>query len=180
MLLVAWALVVAVGYALFLEVGWRVVGYLPGYLTPYEFYNLSARHLLTWLFSFITSEPYRYVQAVGGGILLLTISWTLRQGALSELATIRRGITFIALYLLVVSPSVFPWYLLWLLALATLVPTSLTPAWLYWSWSVNIDCLEPLFGQESPQLWLRLVEYVPLYLWLVGYWWWGSRGSKNI
>jgi hypothetical protein len=40
---------------------------------------------------------------------------------------------------------------------------------------VNVDYLVPLFGRDSPILWLRLVEYVPLYLWLVGYWWWTRR-----
>ena len=39
------------------------------------------------------------------------------------------GIGLIALYLMVVSPSVFQWYLPWLLALVTLTPSGLTPAW---------------------------------------------------
>jgi hypothetical protein len=172
MLVVAWAMAVAAGYGLFLDAGWQVLGYLPRYATPYEFYNLSTRHVLTWLFGFIAAEPYRYVQGVGAGLLLLAMGWSVHRGTHSELASMRWGIALIAGYLLVVSPSVFPWYLLWLLALATLVRSWLTPAWVYWSWAVNVDYLETLFGRDSPILWLRLVEYVPLYLWLVGYWWW--------
>jgi hypothetical protein len=168
-------MVVAAGYGLFVNAGWQVLGYLPRYATPYEFYNLSARHLLTWLFGFIAAEPYRYVQVSGAGLLLLAMGWSWRHATSSEPAAMRGGIALIALYLLVVSPSVFPWYLLWLLALGTVVRSWLTPAWLYWSWSVNVDYLEPLFGQDSPILWLRLVEYVPIYLWLVGGWWW-ARG----
>jgi hypothetical protein len=177
-LLIAWGLVVATGYALFWDVGSKVLGYLPRYATPYEFYNLSLRHLLTWLVGFIALEPYRYVQAMGVSLLLLAMAWSLRSVAQAEPTAIRCGIALIALYLLVVSPSVFPWYLLWLLALATVVRSWLTPAWVYWSWSVNVDYLETLFGRESPILWLRLVEYVPLYLWFIGFWWWtkGERG----
>ncbi len=174
-LLVAWAASVVAGYSLFWEAGWQVLGYLPQYASPYEFYNLSLRHLLTWLVGVIAAEPHRYVQAVGAGVLLLAMGWCLRHKDQAETASIQCGIVLIALYLLIASPSVFPWYLLWLLALTTLVRSWLTPAWVYWSWSVNIDYLESLFGRDSPILWLRLVEYVPLYLWLIAYGWW-ARG----
>jgi hypothetical protein len=174
-LLVTWAAVVAAGYGLFLEAGYQLLGYLPRYASPYEFYNLSVRHLLSWIFGFVVTQPYRYVQGVGLGIFLLTMTWFLRRGTPSEPAAVRWSMAFIALYLLVVAPSVFPWYLLWLLALATLVRSWLTPAWVFWSWSVNVDYLETLFGRDSPILWLRLVEYGPLYAWLIGHWWW-ARG----
>jgi alpha-1,6-mannosyltransferase len=171
-LLIAWAALVAAGYGLFLDAGWRVLGYLPRYATPYEFYNLSLRPLLTWLLGRIVEAPYRYVQALGAVVLLVAMAWAWRHRAPAELSAMRRGMALIALYLLAVSPSVFPWYLLWLLALATAAPTGLTPAWVYWSWSVNVDYLETLFGGDSPVLWLRLLEYLPLYLWLIGSCWW--------
>jgi alpha-1,6-mannosyltransferase len=179
-LLAAWAAVVAAGYGLFWEAGWRVLGYLPQYASPYEFYNLSLRPLLTWLVGLVAAEPHRYVQAVGASILLLAMGWCLYRKDQSETASIQWGIALIAVYLLAASPSVFPWYLLWLLALATLVPSWLTPAWVYWSWSVNVDYLEALFGRDAPILPLSLVQYVPLYLWLIGYGWWArGRGWKE-
>ena len=84
----------------------------------------------------------------------------------------------IALYLLLVSPSVYEWYLLWLLALVTLTQTWSLPAWLYWSWSINLDYLE-LYWRWSVNRhyletlalnWLRIAEYGPLFLWLAGRW----------
>ena len=67
-----------------------------------------------------------------------------RQSHKSPQQAVQWGVGLIALYLLLVSPSVFQWYLVWLLALVTLTQSWLTPAWLYWSWAVNLDYLETL------------------------------------
>jgi hypothetical protein len=84
---------------------------------------------------------------------------------------IQWGVGLIVLCLLLVSPSVFQWYLVWLLALVTLIQSQLTPAWLYWSWSVNLAYLETLPSFADARDGLRIVEYVPIFLCIIGYWW---------
>jgi len=66
---------------------------------------------------------------------------------------------------------VFQWYLIWLLALVSLTPSWLTPAWLYWSWAVNLDYLETLPPFTDALYRLHIVEYVPVFAWIIGYWW---------
>jgi len=58
---------------------------------------------------------------------------------------------------------VFQWYLVWLLALVTLTQSWLTPAWLYWSWSVNSAYLETLPHPLQTRYGLRIVEYAPVF-----------------
>jgi hypothetical protein len=68
----------------------------------------------------------------------------------------------------------------WLVALLPLTQSWLTPGWLYWSWSVNLDYLGalPVFADASQ--WLRLVEYVPVFLWILAYWGFGLAGTQRL
>jgi Glycosyltransferase family 87 len=159
------------GYLLYADAGQQIIGYLPHYITPYEFYNLSLRPILMWLAGRITENPFPAVQWLSAAILCLVMAHCVRQPNKSPQQTVQWGVGLIALHLLLVSPSVFQWYLVWLLALVTLTQSWLTPAWLYWSWSVNLAYLEtlPIFA-DAPHG-LRLVEYAPVFLWIIGYWW---------
>jgi alpha-1,6-mannosyltransferase len=169
--------VMGMGYLLYADAGRQILGYLPHYITPYEFYNLSLRPILIWLVGRITENPFPAVQWLSAAIMCLVMVHCVRQPDKSPQQTVQWGVGLIALYLLVVSPSVFQWYLVWLLALVTLTQSWLTPAWLYWSWSVNLAYLEtlPLFA-DAPHG-LRLVEYAPIFLWIIGYWWLASSGK---
>jgi hypothetical protein len=162
---------IGMGYLLYLDAGQQIIGYLPYYIAPYEFYNLSLRPILMWLVGLITENPFPAVKWLSATLLWLVMVHCVRQPGKSPLQAVQWGVGLIALYLLLVSPSVFQWYLVWLLALATLTQSWLTPAWLYWSWSVNLAHLEtlPLFA-DAPYG-LRLVEYAPVFLWITGYWW---------
>jgi hypothetical protein len=53
----------------------------------------------------------------------------------------------------------------------TLTQGWLTPAWLYWSWSVNLAYLETLPIFADAPYGLRIVEYAPVFSWIIGYWW---------
>jgi alpha-1,6-mannosyltransferase len=163
--------VVAMGYLLYLGAGQQIIGYLPHYIAPDEFYNLSLRPILMWLVGFITANPFPYVKWSSAAILLLVMLHCVRQTHKTPLAAVQWGVGLIALYLMLVSPSVFPWYLVWLLALVTLTQSWLTPAWLYWSWAVNLDYLETLPMFTDALYRLHIVEYVPVFLWIIGYWW---------
>jgi len=108
---------------------------------------------------------------LSAAILVLVMVHCIHQPQKPQQQAVEWGVGLIALYLMLVSPSVFQWYLVWLLALASLTPNWLTPAWLYWSWAVNLDYLEtlPLFTHALYRL--HIVEYVPVYAWIIGYWW---------
>ena len=162
---------VGMGYLLYLDAGAQIIGYLPYYITPYEFHNLSLRPILMWVVGLMTGNPFPIVKCFSVAILVLVMVHCARQSHKSPQQAIQWGVGLIALYLLLVSPSVFQWYLVWLLALVSLTQSWLTPAWLYWSWAVNLDYLEtlPLFTDALYRL--HIVEYVPVLAWIVGYWW---------
>jgi alpha-1,6-mannosyltransferase len=174
--LLAFAASVGMGNLLYADAGPRLIGYLPGYLSSYEAHNLSLRAILTWLLRPVTDDAFGYSQWLGAAVLLPAMGWCVWRRPTVPQDLVRWGTRFIALYLLLVSPSVFPWYLLWLLALATLQPGWTLPAWLYWSWSINLDDLEPLFGSDA-LTWLHAVEYGPVFLWLGGYGLWRRGGQ---
>jgi Glycosyltransferase family 87 len=162
---------VGLGYLLYLDAGVQIIGYLPHYIAPDEFHNLSLRPILMWLVGRFTANPFPSVKWASAALLLLVMVQCVRQPHKSPPHAVKWGIGLIALYLTVVSPSVFQWYLLWLLALVTLTQSWLTPAWLYWSWSVNLDYLEPLPMFTDALYRLHLIEYTPVFLWIIGYWW---------
>ena len=167
------------GYLLYLDAGAHIIGYLPYYLAPDEFYNLSLRPILMWLAGQITDNPFRYVKWLSASLLLAVMVQCARQPHKSQQQAVQWGIGLIVLYLLLVSPSVFQWYLVWLLALVPLTQSWLTPAWLYWSWSVNLGYLETQPAFAGALSWLRVVEYMPVFLWIIGYWW-VVRSSKQV
>jgi hypothetical protein len=168
---------IGMGYLLYLDAGFQVFGYLPYYLSPDEFYNLSLRPILMWLAGLVSDDPFPSVKWLSAAMLLLVMLQCVRRPHKTTQQAIAWGVGIIAVYLLLVSPSVFQWYLVWLLALATLTQNWLTPAWLYWSWSVNLPYLETLPIFTEAVYWLQLAEYVPVFLWIIGYWWW-TRGGK--
>ncbi|MBI3327291.1 MAG: DUF2029 domain-containing protein [Nitrospinae bacterium] len=166
----AFVAVVALGYLFYLGAGGQIIGYLPHYLAPAEENNLGLRRMLTHILGLVTDEPHRLVLWLTSLILLVVMFQCLTSNQKAPREVINWGVRVIALYLLLVSPSVYEWYLIWLLALASLTQTWSTPAWLYWSWSVNLDILAYLPGIEAYAHWFRFAEYGPLFLWLGGGW----------
>ena len=162
---------VGMGYLLYLNAGPQIIGYLPYYITPYEFYNLSLRPILMWLVGRITENPFPYVKGLSAVILMLVMVHCIRQSHKTDQQAVPWGVGLIALYLILVSPSVFQWYLVWLLALVTLTQSWLTPAWLYWSGSVNLAYLGTLPIFAVAPYGLQIVEYAPVFSWIIGYWW---------
>jgi hypothetical protein len=162
---------VGLGYLLYLDAGPQVIGYLPYYIAPDEFQNLSLRPLLMWLIGLITEHPFPYVKWLSAVILGFVMVHCVRQPHQTGQQGVQWGVGLIALYLMLVSPSVYPWYLVWLLAFVSLTQSWLTPAWLYWSWAVNLDYLEPLPMFTDALYRLHIVEYVPVFAWIIGYWW---------
>ena len=54
----------SMGYLLYLDAGPQIIGYLPYYIAPDEFYNLSLRPILMWLVGLITGNPFPLVKWV--------------------------------------------------------------------------------------------------------------------
>jgi hypothetical protein len=169
----------SMGYLLYLDGGAHVLGYLPYYIAPDEFYNLSLRPIFMWLVGLVAQNPFPIVKWSSATIFVLVMVRCVRQRHQSPGQAIHWGVGLIALYLLLVSPSVFQWYLLWLLALVTLTQSWLIPAWLYWSWAVNLDYLEslPLFADATYRL--QIIEYVPVLAWIIGHWWVARSGMLS-
>lgn len=72
------------------------------------------------------------------------------------------------------SSAVFPWYLIWLIAVLPLLPVRRQPAWwpfiagwVYFSGAINLSYLFYLDPENVMELdWVRLVEYLPLFVML--------------
>jgi hypothetical protein len=178
-LLVVWAVTLGLGYLLYLGAGSQVAGYLPGYLGPGEEFNLGLRQMLLYILGFVTDAPHRTVLWLTSFVLLLAAVQCLRSDRQTSRHLLGWAVGMIALYLLLVSPSVHPWYLVWLVALASVIPTWSTPGWLYWSWSVYLDILAYLPGLDGYAHWIRFAEYGPLFLWLGGYALWRRCRSSS-
>jgi hypothetical protein len=163
--------VAGIGYLFYLDAGPHIIGYLPYYLAPDEFYNLSLRPILMWLVGLTAGNPFPIVNWASAPVLGLVMVHCARRPQKPPQQAVRWGVGLIALYLMLVSPSVFQWYLVWLLALVSLTQSWLTPAWLYWSWAVNLDYLKTLPVFTDAWYRLYLAEYVPVFAWVIGYWW---------
>jgi alpha-1,6-mannosyltransferase len=82
---------------------------------------------------------------------------------------IGNAVVLISIYLLL-TPAMFPWYLVWLIALLPLLPLQRVPAaafaigWTYFAAAVNLSYLfylDPANPREYE--WVRRVEYLPLF-----------------
>jgi hypothetical protein len=79
------------------------------------------------------------------------------------------------------SPTVQPWYLCWLLPFLALAPNR---AWLLLTGLVTLSYWQLIdydrFGIWQQSLWIKLVEYAPFYLLLVWDFWKGKRRELNL
>lgn len=119
--------VVAVGYAMYLSVGWKVFGFLSSYTkeegmnTGTRYFLLDYVHTLPGLHS-LPVNAFLVVCAVCFGIILL---WAWRRGLWREaeqpLLALRAGMGLAFAMMLLFSPH-YPWYLVWLLPFFALQP----------------------------------------------------------
>lgn len=88
---------------------------------------------------------------------------------LASRALIGRAAVLISVYLLL-TPAMFPWYVVWLIALLPLLPlrraasAAFAIGWIYFSAAVNLSYLfylDPANPREYE--WVRRVEYLPLF-----------------
>jgi hypothetical protein len=127
--------------------------------------NASLFALLTRAFggAYQALEPARQVTLI---VIVGVIGWA----AAKRLEPLRAALVIIGV-LLLVSPNVFPWYVLWLLPFLAFYPSA---PWLYFSVAVCLG-YQVLIGYEIGGRWqynsaVLAIEYVPLYLLLAVAW----------
>jgi alpha-1,6-mannosyltransferase len=118
------AAVCAAAYLPFVGAGWRVLGFLPGYLAEEHLESGGGFWLLTLLRRAISLPTAAYVGLSAAALLALAgVAWRTRAGTAPRLGSATL-LASTALFLL--SPH-YPWYFVWLVALLCVAPW--WPAW---------------------------------------------------
>jgi alpha-1,6-mannosyltransferase len=142
--------------------------------------NAGLFYWLAQALQTLSADPGRRARLITRGTLLLGAAlimgykWSAQQNhdeKSSSTQVVIPAVLLINLYLLL-AHAMFPWYLTWLLALIPLLPLKDNPAmrwwaagWLYFSAAVNLSYLFYLDpANPGERLWIRLVEYIPLYI----------------
>jgi len=107
--------------------------------------------------------------AMGGAMMAATLLWLLRSQADSVDALLAR-IWVVATALTLLTPTLHPWYLLWLLPLLTIQPR---PAWIYLTGAISLSYL--FYILPSARVLIGAVEYLPFFA-LLG---WQLRRSER-
>lgn len=155
-----------IGYVPFFEQGDLIVEAMGVYATHWE-YNDSVFAILSALAEWggAPAGGLALRVTVGLGVALLAV----RAGAHSDgsdRGTLRAVAIAIAA-LLLASPTVQPWYVVWLVPFLCLFPWS---GWLAFTGTVMMSYAFHIQGQD--QWWIRPIEYAPLILWF------GSRPAE--
>jgi hypothetical protein len=115
---IAFGVALALAYAPYLDVGTRVLGFLPTYVQEEGLQSGAAFYPL-WLLRLVLPVPTAVYLAAAVLILLGLAAWVALRGDAS--AAWRHALWLAATFLFLTSPH-FPWYLAWLLALVCLAP----------------------------------------------------------
>ncbi|MBI3030736.1 MAG: TIGR04282 family arsenosugar biosynthesis glycosyltransferase [Candidatus Rokubacteria bacterium] len=169
--------VVAAGYLLYLPgAGGNVLGFLPEYFGSAEDFNVGLRAFLTEPLGLegAAREVVRGIVMLGlFGVLLavlLRIGHSAREDPESLL---RAGMAAAGAYLVLVPTAMHPWYAVWMLPFVAARPS---PAWLWFTGAVSLSYLGYLWQPTAVPLWLRAIEFFPLYALL----WWEWRCRTRV
>ncbi len=157
----AGAATVAAGYLAYgLQVGPRVLGFLPSYVRSAEDFNVGLRALFELLLSPLTTSP----RTPAFALCLVALAV-----ALVVLATRRedrddpeaRSLSALGATLLLMPTAFHAWYATPLLALACLAPAA---AWLWLAGALPWSYLKYASDDGQPPAWVRPLEFVPTFL----------------
>ncbi len=147
------------------EAGGQVLGHLPRFLSdPGETFNPSLIGLASLLFGQFSRVPLFWSSAMGGAMMAATLLWLLRSEAGSLDALLER-IWLVATVLTLLTLTLHPWYLLWLLPLLTIQPR---PAWIYLTGAISLSYL--FYIVPAARALIGAVEYLPFFALLVWHW----------
>jgi len=143
--LATFALVVFAGYAPFAHLGLGALGSLPQYVTT-EFFNLGLTRSLI-------DSPRITLLALAGWIVLASV--------------LTRGVPFVTRVIILVggvivlSPNIFPWYVLWLVPFLAVRPSA---PWIGFTGTVAFAYTFFLGQPWAIPTWARVVEFLPLFI----------------
>ena len=159
-------LLALLGFLPFLDAGPQLFAGLQTYLRHWQF-NGAISTLLALLFErgFPDGDSLMLARGTGIGLLLLTLLWT----ALRHFEPYRAAFWIMSAYLLL-SPTLHPWYLLWILPF---LPLFAPPAWILLSGLVLL-AYEVLIeysktGIWTEQTWVKWAQFAPFFLLLIAY-----------
>jgi hypothetical protein len=152
------AATILVGYLPYLVgAGGKVLGFLPGYFTAEEDFNVGLRDALAFLLGPFT-ESARPVAILLVTLLLAGVAlWLARQRQDGDV--LWRGYLMASAYLLLLPTSLHPWYMIWILPFLCLFPAW---GWLYLTGAIALSYVKYLQEPEVLPLGIRLLEFVPL------------------
>jgi alpha-1,6-mannosyltransferase len=161
--LVTFALVVLVGYAPFAHLGLGALGSLPQYVAS-EFYNPGLVR------TFIDAPAVTFV-ALAAWVAFAALG---SRGA----SLIDRAVVVIAGSILM-SPNIFPWYVLWLVPFLAIRPSV---PWIAFTGTVALAYAFFLHEPWAIPAWARVAEFLPLAIgagWALGRSWMPDRASPE-
>jgi hypothetical protein len=134
-----------------------VLGFLPGYFTAEEDFNVGLRDALAFLLGPFTASA-RPVAILLVTLLLAGVAlWLARQRQDGDV--LWRGYLMASAYLLLLPTSLHPWYMIWILPFLCLFPAW---GWLYLTGAIALSYVKYLQEPEVLPLGIRLLEFVPL------------------
>ncbi len=145
-------------YLPYLNVGKRVVGFLPEYLgNPGESFNPGLKTYLMKLFP--GAGPLVFT-AIFAALLLASAAITLMNHKDTGSA-LKFAYILSSLQIVLSAASLHPWYVIWIVPFLALFPS---PAWLYFSFAVSLS----YFAYSSPggalPEWVRHMEFMPFFV----------------
>jgi hypothetical protein len=146
-------------YLPYLFVGEKVLGFLPEYFTnPHESFNLGLKAYLMKLFPSLNHLVITKVFALAL-IGAAGVVWVKKKEDLVD--AIKLAYVLAGLQLILISASLHPWYVLWLIPFLCLFPS---PAWLYFTFMVPFSYLKYGSPQGIFPEWVRHMEYIPFFV----------------
>ncbi len=160
---IAFGMTLLAGYLPFLRMEGGVLGNVPGYLaSDWEEFNAGIRIVLRYTLAWAmgVDDPWRYSATAGqilaAGFLVYCGRVALRREEGDQ--TLRRTIAVLGGWLLLVTPSVEPWYAWGLVALAAV---TLSPAWIWFSGAAGLSYLKYVARPSLVPTWVLIIEFLP-------------------
>lgn len=155
----AFLAVVFLGYLPYtLDVGSRVLGFLPSYFEPGEEFNVGLRSLLTDRIGLTGSAPRLLASALLAALLVAALHRfrAMRRESAREYFVVS-GLA-VGAYLLLVPSTMHPWYVVWLIPFLAALPH---PAWWYMTGTIPLSYLAYLHDPVRVPTWAVALEYLP-------------------
>ncbi len=170
----ACAAVVGAGYLpYFIGAGPKVVGFLPEYFGSAEDFNIGLRFFVTEGIGLGGEVARGTAMLLLFGVLFVVLQKISRWRVEDAAGVFRAGMAAVAAYLVLVPTAMHPWYAVWILPFLTVRPS---PAWLWFTGAVAFSYLNYPWRPTGSPLWVRALEFLPLYGLLAWEWWSGRTG----